>query len=55
LLDYPGQRKAEALANFIEGARLEQNGEIEAALTAYQKVLTVDPAKSSSLHAWPRS
>ena len=45
LLDHAGQRKAEALANFVEGARLEQNGEIEAALAAYQKVLTVDPGE----------
>jgi tetratricopeptide (TPR) repeat protein len=45
LLDHAGQRKAEALANFIEGARLEQNGEIDAALAAYQKVLTVDPGE----------
>ena len=44
-LDTPAQRKAEALANFIEGARLEENGEIEAALAAYQKVLTVDPGE----------
>ena len=45
LLDHAGQRKAEALTNFIEGARLEQNGEIDAALAAYQKVLTVDPGE----------
>lgn len=40
-----GVRKADALANFVEGARLEENGEIEAALEVYQKVLTVDPGE----------
>ncbi|CAA9225072.1 MAG: hypothetical protein AVDCRST_MAG42-1379 [uncultured Chthoniobacterales bacterium] len=39
------QRKADALTNFIEGARLEENGELEAALVIYQKVLTVDPGE----------
>ena len=39
------QRKADALANFVEGARLEENGEVEAALEIYQKVLTVDPGE----------
>lgn len=39
------QRKADALANFVEGARLEENGELEAALVIYQKVLTVDPGE----------
>lgn len=38
-------RKAEALATFIEGARLEEAGELDAALIAYQKVLTVDPGE----------
>ncbi|MFL6540809.1 MAG: tetratricopeptide repeat protein [Chthoniobacterales bacterium] len=38
-------RKADALANFIEGARLEENGEVDAALLAYEKVLTVDPGE----------
>lgn len=38
-------RKADALANFIEGARLEESGEVEAALDAYEKVLTVDPGE----------
>src|SRR3954463_15097152 len=42
-LDPAAQRKADALTNFVEGARLEESGEIEAALEAYQKVLTVDP------------
>lgn len=38
-------RKADALANFVEGARLEESGEIDAALEVYQKVLTVDPGE----------
>jgi tetratricopeptide (TPR) repeat protein len=45
-LSRDGIRKAEALANFIEGARLEENGEIEEALKIYQKVLTVDPGET---------
>ncbi|MBA3762616.1 MAG: tetratricopeptide repeat protein [Verrucomicrobiota bacterium] len=44
-LNAQSQRKADALANFVEGARLEENGEVEAALTLYQKVLTVDPGE----------
>jgi tetratricopeptide (TPR) repeat protein len=44
-LDAAGVRKAEALATFIEGARLEENGELDAALIAYQKVLTVHPGE----------
>ncbi|MDQ6621877.1 MAG: tetratricopeptide repeat protein [Verrucomicrobiota bacterium] len=40
-----GLRKADALANFVEGARLEENGEVDDALVAYQKVLTVDPGE----------
>ncbi|HEX8678854.1 MAG TPA: tetratricopeptide repeat protein [Chthoniobacterales bacterium] len=44
-LNTPGARKADALANFVEGARLEENGEIDAALVAYQRVLTVDPGE----------
>ncbi|MFL6585224.1 MAG: tetratricopeptide repeat protein [Chthoniobacterales bacterium] len=39
-------RKAEALAAFVEGARLEENAEIDNALNAYLKVLTVDPGQS---------
>ncbi len=38
-------RKADALANFVEGARLEEAGEVEDALEKYQKVLTVDPGE----------
>ncbi|HEV3410297.1 MAG TPA: tetratricopeptide repeat protein [Chthoniobacterales bacterium] len=44
-LTTPNVRKADALALFVEGARLEESGEIEAALVAYQKVLTVDPGE----------
>ncbi len=40
-----GVRKADALADFVEGARLEESGEIESALEVYQKVLTVDPGE----------
>ena len=39
------QRRADALANFVEGARLEEAGELDAALAVYQKVLTVDPGE----------
>ncbi|MGZ5024725.1 MAG: tetratricopeptide repeat protein [Chthoniobacterales bacterium] len=38
-------RKADALALFVEGARLEESGEVDAALVTYQKVLTVDPGE----------
>ena len=44
-LSTQSMRKADALALFIEGARLEEDGEIDAALVAYQKVLTVDPGE----------
>jgi tetratricopeptide (TPR) repeat protein len=39
-------RKADALADFVEGVRLEENAEMEAALAAYQRVLTFDPGQS---------
>jgi tetratricopeptide (TPR) repeat protein len=39
-------RKADALANFVEGCRLEENAEMENALAAYQKVLNVDPGQA---------
>ncbi len=39
-------RKAEALLAYVEGARLEDNAEIENALAAYQKVLAVDPGEA---------
>ena len=40
-----GERKADALTNFVEGARLEEAGEVQAALETYQRVLTVDPGE----------
>jgi tetratricopeptide (TPR) repeat protein len=36
-------RKANALADFVEGTRLEENAEMDNALAAYQRVLTFDP------------
>lgn len=44
-------RKANALVDFVEASRLEENAEIENALAAYQKVLTVDPGQAElALH-----
>lgn len=40
-------RKAAALAQFVEGARLEENAEMENALAAYLKVLDVDPGEAA--------
>jgi tetratricopeptide (TPR) repeat protein len=39
-------RKADALADFVEGTRLEENAEMENALGAYQRVLNFDPGFS---------
>jgi tetratricopeptide (TPR) repeat protein len=39
-------RKASALADFVEGVRLEENAEMENALAAYQRVLNFDPGLS---------
>lgn len=39
-------RKATALADFVEGIRLEENAEMENALAAYERVLNVDPGLS---------
>ena len=39
-------RKANALADFVEGIRLEENAEMENALTVYQRVLNFDPGLS---------
>ena len=39
-------RKADALADFVEGSRLEENAEMENALAAYQRVLNFDPGQS---------
>jgi tetratricopeptide (TPR) repeat protein len=41
-----GQRKAGALAHFVEGMTFEENGEMDRALDAYRKVLNVDPGQS---------
>jgi len=46
LLQEEGQLKAEALAKFVEGAALEENGEMEKALEAYRQVLNVDPGQA---------
>jgi tetratricopeptide (TPR) repeat protein len=45
-LDAANARKADALAAFVEGMRLEENAEMEKALAAYQKVLNVDPGQA---------
>jgi tetratricopeptide (TPR) repeat protein len=45
-LDPANARKADALADFVEGTRLEENAEMENALAAYQKVLNVDPGQA---------
>ncbi len=42
-----GERKAGALAHFVEGMGFEQNGEMDKALEAYRKVLNVDPGQSA--------
>jgi tetratricopeptide (TPR) repeat protein len=44
-LEPANARKAEALTDFVEGVRLEENAEMEKALAAYQKVLNVDPGQ----------
>jgi tetratricopeptide (TPR) repeat protein len=41
-----GERKAGALAHFVEGMVFEENGEMDSALEAYRKVLNVDPGQS---------
>src|SRR5260370_28729804 len=46
LLRPEGERKAVALASFVEGGSFEENGEIDKALEAYRKVLNVDPGHS---------
>ena len=46
LLRPEGERKAGALASFVEGRSFEENGEIDKALEAYRKVLNVDPGHS---------
>jgi tetratricopeptide (TPR) repeat protein len=39
-------RKANALADFVEGSRLEENAEMDKALATYQKVLNFDPGQA---------
>ncbi len=39
-------RKADALVDFVEGTRLEENAEMDSALAAYQKVLNFDPGQA---------
>jgi tetratricopeptide (TPR) repeat protein len=41
-----GERKAEALARFVEGTSFEESGEVEKALESYRKVLNVDPGQA---------
>jgi tetratricopeptide (TPR) repeat protein len=41
-----GQRKADALAHYLEGMAFEENGELGKALTAYREVLNVDPGEA---------
>jgi tetratricopeptide (TPR) repeat protein len=41
-----GQRKADALAHYIEGMAFEENGEMAKALKAYRDVLNVDPGEA---------
>lgn len=46
LLHADGERKAEALARFVEGVGFEESGEMDKALEAYRKVLNVDPGQA---------
>jgi len=41
-----GERKAGALAHFVEAMAFEENGEMDRALESYRKVLNVDPGQS---------
>jgi tetratricopeptide (TPR) repeat protein len=41
-----GERRAGALAHFVEGMAFEEAGEMDKALEAYRKVLNVDPGQS---------
>src|SRR6266567_496503 len=41
-----GDRKAGALAHFVEGMALEENGELDRALDVYRKVLNIDPGQA---------
>ncbi|MEO6873151.1 MAG: tetratricopeptide repeat protein [Chthoniobacterales bacterium] len=44
-LQYDGERKAEALTAYVEALDLQENGESEKALAAFEKVLNVDPGE----------
>ncbi len=44
-LEYGGERKAQALAAYVEALDLQENGESEKALAAFEKVLNVDPGE----------
>ena len=44
-LQYEGERKAQALAAYVEALDLQENGESEKALEAFEKVLNVDPGE----------
>ncbi len=44
-LQYEGERKARALAAYVEALDLQENGESEKALEAFEKVLNVDPGE----------
>lgn len=46
LLRPEGEHKATALSHFVEGNRLEEEGEMEGALAAYQRVLNLDPGQA---------
>lgn len=46
LLEIAGEHRADALAHFVAGISLEENGETEKALGEYRKVLNVDPGQS---------
>jgi tetratricopeptide (TPR) repeat protein len=40
------EHRADALAHFVEGLAFEENGEMDKALSAYRKVLDVDPGQA---------
>ncbi len=44
-LQYEGERKAQALTAYVEALDLQENGESEKALEAFEKVLNVDPGE----------
>ena len=46
LLRQEGTLKAEALAKFVEGSDLEDEGEMDKALEAYRQVLNIDPGQA---------